>query len=121
MADVWSSGVTLLVVTVELGGLEMSKHVFQLYNCTCSYSIFVWVWSIFVAIVIVIVLVRYHFTTGKFPFEGETIYKLFHVITIGEFNIPPDLPPLLQELIKGDRECFLVCFVKIMFVHCECL
>ncbi len=46
-------------------------------------------------------LYRYHFTTGKFPFEGETIYKLFHVITIGTFSVPPDLPPLLQDLIKG--------------------
>ena len=44
---------------------------------------------------------RFHFTTGKFPFEGENVYKLFGVISIGVFEIPGDLSPLLQELIRG--------------------
>ena len=44
---------------------------------------------------------RYHFTTGKFPFEGENVYKLFGVISTGVFQIPHDLSPLLKDLLKG--------------------
>ncbi len=39
--------------------------------------------------------------TGKFPFEGENVYKLFSVIAIGQFEIPGDLSPLLTDLLKG--------------------
>ena len=44
---------------------------------------------------------RFHFTTGKFPFEGENVYKLFGAISTGVFHIPKDLSPLLKDLLKG--------------------
>ena len=45
---------------------------------------------------------RYNITTGKYPFEGDTIYQLFENIGKGEFVIPEDLDPLLQQLLKGN-------------------
>ena len=44
---------------------------------------------------------RFHFTTGRFPFEGENVYKLFGVISAGVFEMPPDLSPLLKDLLRG--------------------
>ncbi len=44
---------------------------------------------------------RFHFTTGKFPFEGENVYKLFGVISTGVFEMPRELSPLLKDLLKG--------------------
>ena len=44
---------------------------------------------------------RFHFTTGKFPFEGDNVYKLFGAIATGVFEIPADLSPHLQDLLKG--------------------
>ena len=44
---------------------------------------------------------RFHFTTGKFPFEGENVYKLFGAISTGVFEMPADLSPHLQDLLKG--------------------
>jgi len=44
---------------------------------------------------------RYHFATGKFPFEGENVYKLFGVISTGVFEIPADLSIHLQDLLRG--------------------
>ena len=43
----------------------------------------------------------FHFTTGKFPFEGDNVYKLFGAISTGIFEIPADLSPLLQDLLRG--------------------
>lgn len=43
----------------------------------------------------------YNFTTGKYPFEGDNIYKLFENIGRGEFEVPNDLDPLLQDLLLG--------------------
>ncbi|CAL1293510.1 unnamed protein product [Larinioides sclopetarius] len=43
----------------------------------------------------------YNFTTGKYPFEGDNIYKLFENIGRGEFEVPKDLDPLLQDLLLG--------------------
>lgn len=43
----------------------------------------------------------YNFTTGKYPFEGDNIYKLFENIGKGEFEVPADLDPLLQDLLLG--------------------
>lgn len=45
---------------------------------------------------------RFHFVTGKFPFEGENVFKLFAVISAGVFEMPPHLAPLLKDLIKGE-------------------
>ena len=39
--------------------------------------------------------------TGKFPFEGENMFKLFSVISTGQFEIPPDLSPHLTDLLRG--------------------
>ena len=44
---------------------------------------------------------RFQFTAGRLPFEGENIYKLFGVISTGEFVMPRDLPYSLQDLFKG--------------------
>ena len=30
----------------------------------------------------------YNFTTGEYPFEGDTIFKLFENIGKGEFTVP---------------------------------
>ena len=30
----------------------------------------------------------YNFTTGEYPFEGDTIFKLFENIGEGEFTVP---------------------------------
>lgn len=43
-------------------------------------------------------------TTGKYPFEGETVFLLFENIAKGEFTIPEDVDPLLANLIKGMLE-----------------
>lgn len=50
---------------------------------------------------VVLFLCRYNFTTGKYPFEGDNIYKLFENIGKGEFEVPADLDPLLQDLLLG--------------------
>lgn len=43
----------------------------------------------------------YSITTGKYPFEGENIYRLFEKISKCEFSIPSDLDPALQSLLSG--------------------
>jgi len=43
----------------------------------------------------------YSITTGKYPFEGENIYRLFEKISKGEFVMPEDLDPALQNLLLG--------------------
>lgn len=43
----------------------------------------------------------YSITTGKYPFEGENIYRLFEKISIGEFDMPQELDPALQDLLVG--------------------
>lgn len=40
-------------------------------------------------------------TTGKYPFEGDTVFLLFENIAKGEFTIPEDVDPLLADLIRG--------------------
>lgn len=44
---------------------------------------------------------RYNITTGKYPFEGDNIYKLFENIGRGEFTIPEELEGNICTLIKG--------------------
>jgi len=39
--------------------------------------------------------------TGKYPFEGDNIYKLFENIGKGEYTIPDEVDALLSSLIKG--------------------
>ncbi|ESO02166.1 hypothetical protein HELRODRAFT_94423 [Helobdella robusta] len=43
----------------------------------------------------------YNLTTGKYPFEGENIYKLYENIGKGVYTIPTGVDDLLQDLLKG--------------------
>lgn len=43
----------------------------------------------------------FNITTGSYPFEGDTVYKLFENISKGEFTIPSDLDQSLSSLIRG--------------------
>lgn len=43
----------------------------------------------------------FNITTGKYPFEGDNIYKLFENIGSGEFEVPPEVDPLLADLLRG--------------------
>lgn len=43
----------------------------------------------------------YSITTGKYPFEGDTIYRLFEKISKGVFVMPETLDEALQSLILG--------------------
>ncbi|XP_054162758.1 serine/threonine-protein kinase stk11-like [Oppia nitens] len=43
----------------------------------------------------------YNLTTGKYPFEGDNIYRLFENISKCELTIPSDMDELLQSLICG--------------------
>lgn len=43
----------------------------------------------------------YSITTGRYPFEGENIYRLFEKISKGDFVMPAELDPALQNLLLG--------------------
>ncbi|PIK44009.1 putative serine/threonine-protein kinase stk11 [Apostichopus japonicus] len=43
----------------------------------------------------------FNITTGKFPFEGDNIYRLFENIGTGVFTMPKDIPSLLASLLAG--------------------
>ncbi|ELR18227.1 Ser/Thr kinase STK, putative [Acanthamoeba castellanii str. Neff] len=43
----------------------------------------------------------YYVVTGRYPFEGSTVYTLFENIAKAEYQIPPSLDPDLVELIRG--------------------
>lgn len=43
----------------------------------------------------------FNITTGKYPFEGENIYKLFENIGKGEFTVPEGVSDSLASLLKG--------------------
>ena len=60
---------------------------------------------------------RYNITTGKYPFEGENIYKLFENIGKGEFTIPEGVDDTLADLLRGTPEkmtdsIFLFLFIR---------
>ena len=44
---------------------------------------------------------RFNLTTGKYPFEGDNIFKLFEKIGEGVFEVPDDVDELLGDLLKG--------------------
>ncbi len=46
---------------------------------------------------------RYNITTGKYPFEGENIYRLFETIGKGEYTIPEECDDLLKDLLTGEK------------------
>ena len=39
--------------------------------------------------------------TGQYPFEGDSIYKLFENIGKGDFTIPGDIEDPLRSLLWG--------------------
>ncbi|TRY73629.1 hypothetical protein TCAL_13050 [Tigriopus californicus] len=43
----------------------------------------------------------YNFVTGSYPFEGETIFRLFENIATCEFEVPSHVGPVLEDLIRG--------------------
>lgn len=43
----------------------------------------------------------YNMTTGKYPFEGDNIYKLFENIGKGEYTIPDEVDDVLASLLQG--------------------
>ncbi|GAB6028942.1 Serine/threonine-protein kinase STK11 [Chamberlinius hualienensis] len=43
----------------------------------------------------------YNITTGKYPFEGNNIYKLYENIGKGVFTMPKELDSALQNLLQG--------------------
>lgn len=44
----------------------------------------------------------FNFVTGSYPFEGDTIFRLFENIGKGEFTVPKgDVDPVLESLIVG--------------------
>lgn len=47
----------------------------------------------------------YNITTGRYPFEGESIYKLFESISKCEYVIPDEIDESLQKLLRGWYPC----------------
>ena len=43
----------------------------------------------------------FNFTTGKYPYEGDNIYKLFENIGKGDLLIPEGVDSILEKLIRG--------------------
>jgi len=43
----------------------------------------------------------FNITTGKYPFEGDNIFKLFEKIGEGVFEVPEEVDPLLGDLLQG--------------------
>lgn len=43
----------------------------------------------------------YNFSTGEYPFEGETIFKLFENIGKGEFSVPQYIDRVLESLLRS--------------------
>ena len=46
----------------------------------------------------------YNITTGKYPFEGENIYKLYENIGKGEYQIPEEVSESLSGILSGMLE-----------------
>ena len=44
---------------------------------------------------------RFNITTGKYPFEGDNIFKLFEKIGEGVFEVPEEVDALLADLLQG--------------------
>jgi len=39
--------------------------------------------------------------TGKYPFEGDNVYRLYEAIGRGHFQMPSDLDAPLADLLAG--------------------
>uniref|UniRef100_A0A3P9AF91 Serine/threonine-protein kinase STK11 n=1 Tax=Esox lucius TaxID=8010 RepID=A0A3P9AF91_ESOLU len=46
----------------------------------------------------------YNITTSLYPFEGDSIYKLFENIGKGDYSVPEECGPLLSDLLRGMLE-----------------
>ena len=57
---------------------------------------------------------RFNIITGKYPFEGENIYRLFENIGKGELVIPSEVDETLGGLLKGIMELCL-CVIKVKY------
>lgn len=44
---------------------------------------------------------RYNLITGKYPFEGDNIYRLFENIGKGDFTMPDSVEDPLRSLLFG--------------------
>ena len=49
---------------------------------------------------------RFNITTGKYPFEGENIFKLFENIGTGQFTVPKEVDDTLADLLIGTYVLF---------------
>lgn len=50
---------------------------------------------------LIILFCRYNITTGEYPFEGDSIYKLYENIGKGEYKIPEAVDNSLRSLLEG--------------------
>ena len=71
---------------------------------TCPGSQFVAHWSR-----MYMVSLRYNMTTGKYPYEGDNIYKLFENIGKGEYTIPEEVDPSLRDLLSSEYFMAVCC------------
>lgn len=46
-------------------------------------------------------VIRYYLATGRYPFEGTTVYTLFESIGKADYQIPPSVDSELSDLIRG--------------------
>lgn len=63
------------------------------------------------------VIFRYNITTSLYPFEGDTIYKLFENIGKGHFTIPEGVDSLMADLLRG-RLLSQFCLETIYHYYC---
>ena len=66
-------------------------------GCECFHGFKIDIWSSGVTL--------YNITTGSYPFEGDTVYKLFENISKGEFTIPNNLDESLSSMIVFFHFC----------------
>lgn len=47
---------------------------------------------------------RYNMISGRYPFDGQTIYALLDNIAKGEYTLPEEADSVLVSLLKGVLE-----------------
>ncbi len=60
---------------------------------------------------------RFNILTGKYPFEGENIYRLFENIGKGDLVIPDEVDETLASLLSGIQHFV----IKVVFYFVICL
>ena len=58
----------------------------------------------------------YNFTTGEYPFEGDTIFKLFENIGKGEFTVPQSVRSFIWVSCWMDGWLWLVVKVSLLLI-----